>query len=160
MKTQTLRYFILLVFIFPAVSCSSQTSKSKITEEEFKKFDGDESGWLSGKELIACNCKNYDTNGDNEVTKEEFFTGKGSKMTTIIVADANQTKTKTGQIKPGKAQNNGAASGNIKGAWAYTTILYADGTVYELRNRMSNLDLHEDGTYNQNTWVGTSLQGF
>jgi len=155
LKTQTLRLFILFVFISPALSCSSQTSKSKITEEEFKKFDANESGWLSGKELIACNCKNYDGNGDNEITKEEFFAGKGTKMPgNVAVAEVNQAKQKPQANKTEKQTTNGAGTANIKGAWLYTTILYADGKVYELRNRQSNIDLKENGDYYQNTWMG------
>ena len=50
-------------------------------------------------------------------------------------------------------------SNSLKGKWYYSAILYKDGSVYELRNRQSGLDLHDDDTYNQNIWVGASLQG-
>ncbi|HEY0065922.1 MAG TPA: hypothetical protein VGB46_01120, partial [Flavisolibacter sp.] len=35
-----------------------------------------------------------------------------------------------------------------------TTILYADGTNYVLRNRQSGLDLAPNGRYTLNTWLG------
>ncbi len=41
----------------------------------FRKFDTNESGWLSGRELTACGCVAFDSNGDGEVTWEEFAAG-------------------------------------------------------------------------------------
>ena len=48
-------------------------------EQIFKALDRNESGWLSGKELLACQCKEFDKNGDNEVTKAEFLAGMRKK---------------------------------------------------------------------------------
>lgn len=60
----------------------------------------------------------------------------------------------------GSRASDGKANGNIRGNWAYTTILYKDGSDYKLRNRMSHLELKADGSYAQVTWVGSSTQGF
>lgn len=57
--------------------CLAQDSRTSAAERDFQRFDGNQSGWLSGKELIECQCKSYDKNGDNEVTKAEFFAGRG-----------------------------------------------------------------------------------
>ena len=56
--------------------CLAQDSRTSAAERDFQRFDGNQSGWLSGKELIECQCKSYDKNGDNEVTKAEFFAGR------------------------------------------------------------------------------------
>jgi hypothetical protein len=66
----------LLMLVLAGV-CLSQDAKTSAAERDFQRFDGNQSGWLSGKELIECQCKSYDRNGDNEVTKAEFFAGRG-----------------------------------------------------------------------------------
>src|SRR6185369_15651450 len=66
---------LLLVLAFGV--CLAQDAKTSAAERDFQRFDGNQSGWLSGKELIECQCKSYDTSGDNEVTKTEFFEGRG-----------------------------------------------------------------------------------
>ncbi len=145
-----IRLFPLAFFLFDTVSCSAQTSKAKLTEAEFKKFDKNESGWLSGNEITACNCKNYDGDGDGEVTKEEFFTGKGVSMQVEKKAVVNVEKPKQ---KTAEA-NNGTAGGNIKGNWWYSSLIYANGEVYKLRNRQSVLELKPNGDFYMNTWTG------
>ena len=41
----------------------------------FRAFDLNESGWLSGRELVACDCSAYDTDRNKEITWEEFRSG-------------------------------------------------------------------------------------
>lgn len=76
MKASTLATILSALFIITSFNSYSQLA-AKVAESNFKNFDANKSGWLSGKELIACECNQFDTNGDNEVTLEEFLTGKG-----------------------------------------------------------------------------------
>jgi hypothetical protein len=76
-KQSALIVSTLLILLAIATTASAQDSKTNAAERDFQRFDGNQSGWLSGRELIECQCKNYDTSGDNEVTKAEFFTGRG-----------------------------------------------------------------------------------
>ncbi|HEY0060328.1 MAG TPA: hypothetical protein VGB56_14420, partial [Flavisolibacter sp.] len=80
--------------------------------QEFNKFDITENGYLSGTEVTACNCKNYDTNGDNRITKEEFFTGRGGKVpgggtaaTKAATLDLNQPAQQGNIVKEQPAGN-------------------------------------------------------
>jgi hypothetical protein len=41
----------------------------------FRAFDLNESGWLSGREVTACDCRAYDANRNGEITWEEFRAG-------------------------------------------------------------------------------------
>ncbi|MCW3074659.1 MAG: hypothetical protein JWP69_1728 [Flaviaesturariibacter sp.] len=128
------------------LSLSSISQKTTFTEQMFKRLDSNQSGWLSGKEIEACGCKSYDTNGDNEVTKEEFTAGKG--VSTGITTQKPKVAT--------KATGAAASSSGLRGSWWFTTLLYKNGTRDELRNRQSGLDLKADGTYVINTWLGGS----
>lgn len=67
----------VLLMLALAGICLAQDSRTSAAERDFQRFDGNQSGWLSGKELIECQCKSYDKNSDNEVTKAEFFAGRG-----------------------------------------------------------------------------------
>lgn len=157
MKTYIPVVIFFLMFTTAAIDCDAQLA-AKIAEGSFKKFDANKSGWLSGNELISCNCKQYDTDGDNEVTLQEFFTGQGIKSpATTSTANANKPYT------PAKEQpvtnrvqvnTNGTGTNRIKGAWWFTAMLEGNGKVYQLRNRMSGLDLKENGQYVLNTWLG------
>ena len=69
-----------LLLVLAAGICFAQDAKTTAAERDFQRFDGNQSGWLSGKELIECQCRSYDTTGDNEVTKAEFFAGRGVKL--------------------------------------------------------------------------------
>jgi hypothetical protein len=78
LKQQSIQIFVLLLMIICfAGTGSAQDARTIAAERDFQRFDGNQSGWLSGKELIACQCKDYDQSGDNEVTKAEFFAGRG-----------------------------------------------------------------------------------
>ena len=76
--TARLMFRTLLVMLALGMIVAGQNSKSESVERDFQRFDGNQSGWLSGRELIACQCKEYDKDGDNEVTKAEFFAGRGA----------------------------------------------------------------------------------
>ncbi len=132
-----------------AINCFSQTPKLTVAEVQFQKFDKNQSGWLSGNELLACGCKNYDSDGDNEVTRQEFLTGNGIKPGSIKRANHPTEAAKTAAVEGSNVQDN-----NIQGAWWFSSILYADGTDYVLRNRQSGLDLNPNGNYVLNTWLG------
>jgi tRNA_anti-like len=67
---------LLLILALAGIS-SAQDAKTIAAERDFQRFDSNQSGWLSGKELIECQCNSYDKSGDNEVTKAEFFAGRG-----------------------------------------------------------------------------------
>lgn len=67
----------VLVMLGSAAFCFAQDDRALAAERDFQRFDGNQSGWLSGRELIECQCKEYDKSGDNEVTKAEFFAGRG-----------------------------------------------------------------------------------
>lgn len=88
----------LLLMLALASMCSAQNAKTSAAERDFQRFDGNQSGWLSGRELIECQCKSYDNDGDNEVTKAEFFAGRGlplqsNKLTDDDGAPAQKRKT-------------------------------------------------------------------
>lgn len=95
-----MKYFFIFLSLLTAVTCVAQTSNSKTVEEEFNSFDGNKSGWLSGRELTSCNCISYDTNGDNEVTLEEYIAAKGGGKTlgSKVSFAAVDGKTYTGTI--------------------------------------------------------------
>lgn len=67
---------VILMLAFAGLSLA-QDANTIAVEQDFQRFDRNQSGWLSGKELIECQCKDYDKSGDNEVTKSEFFAGRG-----------------------------------------------------------------------------------
>jgi hypothetical protein len=70
---------------------TKETKENNQTNEQlFKQFDGNESGWLSGRELKACQCIQFDKNGDNEVTRAEFLAGMDKKE--IAAADDDNVK--------------------------------------------------------------------
>jgi len=71
-----LRLPTLLLMLALAGICLAQDAKASAVEQDFQRFDGNQSGWLSGRELIDCQCKRYDQDGDNEVTKVEYFAGR------------------------------------------------------------------------------------
>ena len=134
---------LFLLFTTATTDCYAQLAV-KIAESSFKRFDANKSGWLSGNELTACNCKQYDNDGDNEVTLQEFFVGRG-------INTPAKTKPVTTQVQH---NTNGTGTNNIKGAWWFTAMLEGNGKVYQLRNRMSGLDLKDNGQYVLNSWLG------
>ncbi|MEJ6982275.1 lipocalin family protein [Pedobacter sp. P351] len=76
--------------------------------------------------------------------------------------NADKTNSELSGLKSAEyliSKQNNSPSNSLKGKWYYSAILYKDGSLYELRNRQSGLDLHNNGSYNQNIWVGTNLQG-
>ncbi|HEX8377072.1 MAG TPA: hypothetical protein VF602_04590 [Pedobacter sp.] len=95
-----MKHFLISLTLLTSVTCVAQTPNSKAVDEEFDGFDGNKSGWLSGRELTACNCIGYDTNGDSEVTREEYLAAKGAGITigskvSFVAVDG---KTYTGTI--------------------------------------------------------------
>ena len=67
-------------------------------EEEFARYDITEGGWLSGTELDACACREYDADGDGEVTKAEFIAGRS---TSFVDADPERTARTPGAWRVG-----------------------------------------------------------
>lgn len=63
---------------------NGQVKNENTVHAEFNSYDRNGSGWLSGNEITACNCKNYDINSNNEITLEEFFSGNGIKVNTKL----------------------------------------------------------------------------
>jgi len=61
----------------PKYEAPVKLQDNETIERLFKQYDGNESGWLSGRELQACRCIQFDKDGDNEVTKAEFIAGMG-----------------------------------------------------------------------------------
>lgn len=125
MKMITFRLLFMLLLIVLSTNCFAQLAE-KIAESSFRKFDGNGSGWLSGKELDACNCKEYDTNGDNEVTLQEYFAGKGIKAV---------SKNPTTQAKPQKPVNTATkVSGSTGGKLYFRTMSWMNqyGTTLDL----------------------------
>lgn len=65
----------------------AQDAKRLAAEQEFKRYDINKDGWLDGTELNACKCKHFDKDGDNEISKAEFFAGRGLKTATTQASD-------------------------------------------------------------------------
>ena len=131
-------------FLFMQAPAVAQGTSKVVRDTEFKKWYANESGWLSGNELIACKCAAYDTDGDNEVTADEYKKGKAANGVSSTAQQGNKPAAKA-PVQQGIG---------VQGAWWFTTILYADGTNYVLRNRQSGLDLTPNGRYVLNTWLG------
>ena len=99
----------LLLMLATAGICLGQNAKTSVAERDFQRFDGNQSGWLSGRELIECQCKSYDKDRDNEVTKAEFLAGRGvtlqsKKLTDDVGAPAQEQQRK---FKPGETVETG-----------------------------------------------------
>ena len=98
-----------LLLMLASGVCLAQDAKTTAAERDFQRFDGNQSGWLSGKELIECQCRSYDTTGDNEVTKAEFFAGRGLTLQ-VDKATGDDTPPAHGrerQFKPGEMVETG-----------------------------------------------------
>lgn len=96
--------------------------ENDLTDEQlFEKYDANKSGWLSGKELTACDCIEFDTNGDYEVTKAEFLAGMQKKH----------------GIKPPNPPGSGA---KINGSWkgTYTCVQGLTNLVLSLYSQDGN----------------------
>lgn len=152
-------------------NCYAQLA-AKVYTTSFKKFDLNQSGWLSGRELTTCNCLQYDTDADNEVTLEEFFIGRGmtrqeakkySSATTPTAATtaplAKPVAPATAKplvVNPVREKATGTGTQNIKGAWSYVGFIEKNGTITRMGSRMSSLNFGADGKYEVNTWMGGS----
>lgn len=58
-----------------SIASSAQGVADAKLKAQFQEFDANQSGWLSGREITACGCRAYDTNGDGEITWEEYRAG-------------------------------------------------------------------------------------
>jgi len=67
--------WLLALTVAAPLSAQNPTSVEARVKVLFQAFDLNESGWLSGRELAACNCQAYDANHNGEITWEEFRTG-------------------------------------------------------------------------------------
>lgn len=89
--------FVLLTGQATAGGCAQQSAEqpaagaAETPEQEFARFDVTESGWLSGTELDACNCRQYDRDGDGEVTKAEFMAGRAGTAPSASPQAAGRT---------------------------------------------------------------------
>lgn len=165
MKTSVIAAFCVILLNIVANNCYAQLA-ARLATSSFKRFDANKSGWLSGKELTACNCIQYDNNADSEVTLEEFFIGKGmtiqeaKKYSTAINPTAAKPSSpvtaKPAPANPVQQKTTGTGTPNIQGAWSYTGFIEKDGKITRMGTRMSSLDLGADGKYVLNTWMGGS----
>jgi hypothetical protein len=151
-----------------AGTCLAQDAKRSAAERDFQRFDGNQSGWLSGKELAACQCKSYDRDGDNEVTKAEFFAGRGVALqTNKPTDDDDEAQTSDDDGAPNNGSGRGGEAKNARqvaptnrtrnqpqrkgegvvSPWYYIALVSEDGSEKELSNRESYLDLKADGTF-------------
>jgi hypothetical protein len=87
----------LLLMLACAVICPAQGSQTDAIERDFQRFDRNQSGWLSGRELIECQCKDYAKSGDNEVTKTEFFAGRGVTLSANKPTNDDPTPARDGK---------------------------------------------------------------
>ena len=60
----------------PSNSGTSNSSSSASIEQRFARYDITESGTLSGTELDACKCRQYDANRDGWVSRAEYIAGE------------------------------------------------------------------------------------
>ena len=165
MKTSVIAAFCVILFTLLANNCYAQLA-ARVFGTSFKRFDANQSGWLSGKELTACNCTQYDTNADNEVTLEEFFIGKGmtkqeakkysSAINPTAVQPASPVTAKPAAANPVQQKTTGTGTPNIRGAWSYVGFIEKGGKITRMSSRMSSLNLGADGKFEVNTWMGGS----
>src|SRR5258706_3788396 len=107
-------------------------------EQLFNLFDANQSGWLSGRELLACGCIKFDKDGNDEVTKAEVMAGmgakdKGAKPTDDDDDDAVQPKDANGECASNApaVDRSGTAKASetlFKGVIYYNYNLAANGT--------------------------------
>ncbi len=124
----------------PEKAKAPEPVQNEMTDEQlFENYDGNKSGWLSGRELGACQCIEFDTNGDNEVTRAEFMAGMRKKKGNPPVIEAPKIDQNDDQQmprllgKPGDgAQINGAWKGTYTCAQGLTNLVLSlytqDGT--------------------------------
>jgi|SRR6185437_9924919 len=102
-----------VLIMLAAGICCAQDAETAAAERDFQRFDGNQSGWLSGKELIACQCLSYDKSGDNEVTKAEFFAGRGVTLQANKATEGDRPSAtsvahgRERQFKPGELVETG-----------------------------------------------------
>jgi hypothetical protein len=154
-----MKAFVLTALLFIATTLVSFSQASPtFAKWKFGRYDLNKSGWLSGNELTECECKQYDTNGDNEVTLQEFFVGlkvrgqaSPTKTTPVPTAGA-----KSVTHAPVQDKTAGRATTSIIGAWSYSAFIEMDGSITRMGTRMSSLNFGADGKYVVNTWMGGS----
>jgi hypothetical protein len=66
---------LLGLSVASALAAQDPASPAARLKVSFRGFDINADGWLSGRELDACACRQRDRNGDGEVTWEEFRQG-------------------------------------------------------------------------------------
>ena len=58
-----------------AAHAQNRASVDARAKAAFGAFDLNESGWLSGREITACDCRSYDSDRNGEITWDEFRAG-------------------------------------------------------------------------------------
>lgn len=131
MKIHLLQFSLAIVIgTLSWSSCSGQQSNQKLIDE-FKTYDQSANGYLSGTEIAACNCKSFDTNGDNIITDIEFLKGKGSKELVN-----KERKTLPNNITPKKVNAQSAVGKRVevndRAYWYKATIIDQKGDLYKV----------------------------
>ena len=155
-----MKAFLLTAILFiTTTSASFSQASPTYAKWKFGRFDVNKSGWLSGNELTNCECKQYDTNADNEVTLQEFFIGlkvRGQAPTATSTKPAPATKAKPVTPAPVQEKTVGRGTTNIIGAWSYTAFIEKNGSITRMGTRVSSLNFGGNGKYEVNTWLGGS----
>jgi EF hand len=131
----------------PRITAAQDPSSPQAqAKARFRQLDQNESGWLSGRELAACDCRAYDLNGDGEVNWEEFSRGEqnaGGARSGASVA-----------LQPANATAEGAAPGEYRIGdrvmWDLGGIEYA-GTIYSAE--AGKYQIERDGYGRAREWV-------
>jgi hypothetical protein len=126
----------------------------------FQRFDGNASGWLSGRELEACACRAYDRNGDSEVTWAEFYRGELQAAVAQMQRDAglpasddDAPAVAARPAAPAPQNAQGAYRVGDRVAWNLGGIEFA-GTIYAANGGRYRID--RDGYGRASEWVPTT----
>jgi hypothetical protein len=87
--------------LWTAVTAQPSAVQQARVRAIFTGFDLNASGWLSGKEILACGCRHYDTDQNGEITWEEFRAGYARALLPDADAAARGARQPEG---PGRAE--------------------------------------------------------
>lgn len=76
MSSTSLRFIRLIIILQFSLHFSYGQSTTDALKKEFDSYNFNPDEWLDGLEIDKCRCWAYDTNGDKEVSFEEFKIGK------------------------------------------------------------------------------------